>query len=378
MTERLMTLLHREADLLDVPPAPTTEILGAGRRLRRRRTRTAWAASAAAALVVAGGGGGVAPDGHPPRTLTPATPTPTGPFAWAVDDTVYLGSAATPVQMPEVAQTLYYTSAGILVRTNKDGSSDGGAPFHFELVAPDGTATKLGVTLGDVVPSTDPTEPFLAWATTTDGKIQVVVHDVTTDRDVATVDVPGTFTWGGWTAPPVSLAGDRVFVSLDDSTAVVDWRTGTTTTSSVLPGSVFPDISGGRTVLLHGRNSDQASAEIADAATGADLLDIPISKFDQVTLSPDGRFAMVASEGPMDPQSQSQSATQVYDVDAGTDVSVAVSAFDVGWTPQDDLFGVHGDQLKVCSATTGDCHATTVPKAEGQGLVRYTGRVYES
>ena len=32
-------------------------------------------------------------------------------------------------------QTLYYTSAGLLVRTNKDGASDGGAPFHFALVA---------------------------------------------------------------------------------------------------------------------------------------------------------------------------------------------------------------------------------------------------
>lgn len=379
MTERLMTLLHREADLLDVPPVPTTEILGAGRRLRRRR-RTVWAASAAVALVVVGGGGAVALNGSQQRTVTPAAPILSGPFAWAVDDTVYLGSAATPVQMPEVAQTLYYTSAGILVRTNKDGSSDGGAPFHFELVAPDGKATKLGVTLGEIVPSTDPTEPYLAWATMDGDQIRVVVHDVTTDRDVATVDVPGTFTWGGWTAPPVSLAGDRVFVSLDDSTAVVDWRTGTTTTSSVLPGSLFPDISGGRTVRLHGRNSDQASAEIADAATGADLLDIPISKFDQVSLSPDGRFAMVAAEGPVDPQSQSrsQASTQVYDVDAGTHVSVAVSAFDVGWTPQDDLFGVHGDQLTVCSASTGDCHATTVPKAEGQGMVRYTGRVYES
>ena len=379
MTERLSTLLHDEAETLDVPPAPTTEILGAGRRLRRRRTRSVWGAGAAFALVVAGAGGAVALHDAEAPDVTPATTTPTGPFAWALDDTVYLGPDATSVLMPEVAQTLYYTSAGILVRTNKDGTSDGGAPFHFELVTPDGTATRLGVTLGAVVPSTDPTEPYLAWATMSGDRIQVVVHDVATDQDVATVDVPGTFTWGGWSAPPVSLAGDKVFVTLDDATAVVDWRTGTTTTSSVLSGGEFPEVSGGRTVRIHGRGSGQATADIVDAASGADLLDIAISRFDQVTLSPDGRFAMVASDGPVQPRSQAAGASvQVYDVDAGTHVAVAVSAYDVGWTPQDDLFSVRGDRLSLCSATTGTCRSSSVPNVAGNGMVRYTGRVYES
>ncbi|WP_151081592.1 hypothetical protein [Nocardioides cynanchi] len=380
MTERLITLLHAEAETLDVPPAPTAEILGTGRRLQRRRTRTIWGTTALA-LALVGGGAAVALNtgGQGPDVAPTQVPTVTVPFAWGVDDTVYLGTEARAVPMPEVAQTLYYTSAGILVRTNKDGSSDGGAPFHFELVTPDGTATRLGVTLGEVVPSADPTEPYLAWATRVGDRIQVVVHDVATDRDVATVDVPGTYSWGGWPAPPVSLAGDRVFVSLDDSTAVVNWRTGTTTTSSVLPGGTFPEVSGGRTVRLHGRATDHASAAVVDAATGSDLLDIPISQVEQVSLSPDGRFAMVASAGPVDPRSQSQaSSTQVYDVDAGTHVSVDVSPFDVGWTPQDDLFGVRGDQLTLCGATTGTCHSSTVPRATGNGLVRYTGRVYES
>ena len=40
---------------------------------------------------------------------------------FAVDDTVYLDGGAAEVKMPEVAQTLYYTSAGLLVRTNKTG-----------------------------------------------------------------------------------------------------------------------------------------------------------------------------------------------------------------------------------------------------------------
>jgi hypothetical protein len=371
MTDRLMTLLHGEAETLDIPPAPATEILGAGRRLRNRRTRTIWATAALTLAVVTAGGAAVADSRDDGHTAAPTGTTPPVPFAWAVDDTVYLGADARAVAMPEVAQTLYYTSAGILVRTNKTGFSDGGAPFHFELVNNDGTATKLGVTLGDVVPSTDPTEPYLAWATMSGGKIQVVVHDVSTDRDVATVDVPGTFTWGGWDAPPVALSGDLVYVGNDDETAVVNWRTGASTTTAVLPGSKMPSVSGGRTVNLAGQGGKQATADIVDTATGRDVLDIPVGRFDQVTLAPDGRFAMVASD-------TQGSSFEVYDVDTGTHVSVQGSAYNVGWTPQDGLFGVQGDQLTLCDATTGDCHATTVPKANGHALVRYGGRIYES
>src|SRR3954451_20867705 len=168
MTDRLTSLLHDEVETLDVPPAPATEILGAGRRLRRRRTGTIWASGALVAAVVAGGAV-AARSGGDSQAPPPAAPPP-AQVAWAQDDTVYVGTDGHPVRMPEVAQTLYYTSAGIVVRTNKDGSSDGGAPFHFRLVKADGTSSKLGVTLGEVVPSTDPTEPYLAWATMTDGK----------------------------------------------------------------------------------------------------------------------------------------------------------------------------------------------------------------
>lgn len=359
MTERLATLMRGEADVLDVPAAPAREILATGHRLRRRRDLTRGAAGvsalavAAVAVVTLGGG-------HPSETL-PAAPSDVTPqVSWAVGDTVYLGDGSTTAPMPEVAQTLYYTSAGLLVRTNKDGSSDGGAPFHFELVTRDGTTTKLGVTLGEVVPSTDATEPYLAWATMTDGKIQIVVHDVGTDRDVATVDVPGTFDWGGWSAPPVALSGDLVYVGTNDKAEVVNWRTGEATTTDVVPGSSMPSVNGGREVV-HGNGS----MLVVDAETGKTLLDI--SSGGNVALSPDGRFAMVtAGQG-----------TDVYDIDTGSKVQVPSS----GWAWAYDgghVFRVHDSTLETCSTQTGQCQSTKAQQVGQHEMVRYPGVAFES
>ena len=368
MTERLTTLLNREADTFEVPAAPAADILGVGRRLRRRRTGTIWATAAVAVAVVAGGSVLVGTRGDD-QAVAPAAPPPVQ-VAWGAGDTVYVGTDGHAAQLPEVAQTLYYTSAGILVRTNKDGSSDGGAPFHFQLVKADGTTSKLDVTLGEVVPSTDPTQPYLAWATMTDGKIQVVVHDVSTDQDVATVDVPGAFSWGGWAAPPVSLAGDQVYVGTDGPTTVVNWRTGEATSSTVLPENYFPEVHGGRTVTVSDRGRQDAHARVVDALTGRTVLDIPIGRTAQVTLSPDGRFAKLGGF-------LNQKTFQVYDVDTGSKVTITGSSFDRGWTFDDGLFTVRRDQLTVCSATTGDCESSTVPAPAGAD-VRYAGDIYES
>jgi hypothetical protein len=359
MTDRLKTLLHSEAETLDVPPVPATEILGSGRRLRRRRTRTLWVSAALAVAVIAGGTvvAGARGDGHDPAPPVTATPSL---MAWAGADTVYVGSHGRRAQMPEVAQTLYYTSAGVLVRTNKDGASDGGAPFHFQLVREDGVATKLDLTLGEVVPSTDPAQPYLAWATMTDGKIQVVVRDVSTDRDVATVDVPGTFTWGGWEAPPVSLSGDEVYVATDDRAEVVDWRTGQTHPSDVVPGSTYLTVNGGH-VLTQGN-----AVEVLDADSGKVLLHLDTSA-DSAELSPDGRFAVVSRAGQ----------DQLYDLETGATSRVPLSSY--GWSSNSThVFGVQGSTLTTCSTSTGDCHDTSVPPVAGNTPVRYAGRAFES
>ncbi len=359
MTDRLATLLHGEVETLDIPAPPAPEILGAGRRLRRRRAWTQRGGAALlAAAVVAAGTIALQGRGH----STEATPATQGPpmIAYAVGDTVYLEGGA-PVKMPEVAQTLYYTSAGILVRTNKDGFSDGGAPFHFELVKPDGSATALDVTLGDVVPSTDPTEPYVAWATVTDGKIQVVVHDVSTDLDVATVDVPGTFSWGSWEAPPVSLSGDEVYVATDDKAEIVDWRTGETRPSDVVPGSMNTTVNGGHALIWQ-----RDLIQVLDADSGDVLLRVD-GEANDARLSPDGRFATVSRAGQ----------DEFYDLESGDTSRVSLSSW--GWSSDSsEVFSVAGSTLTTCSTTTGRCQDSSVPPVGRDGFVRYAGTANES
>ena len=84
--------------------------------------------------------------------------------------------------------------------------------MRFSLVRNDGSVQPLDVTFEEVVPSTDPTQPYLAYAQVTDGTVEVVVLDVTSETEVARVTVPGNLSWGGWRAPPVALDGDHVYV----------------------------------------------------------------------------------------------------------------------------------------------------------------------
>ncbi len=367
MTDRLATLLHGEVETLDLPSAPASEILAAGHRLRRRRTWTQRGVGAAALAVVATAAGVVTLGGGASEK-SPASGGTGGTFAYASGDHVFVGTGGTQATMPEFAQTLYYTSAGVLVRTNKDGSSDGGAPFHFELVKDDGTTTKLGVTLGEVTPSVDAAQPYLAWATMSGGHVRVIVHDVTTDRDVATVDVPGTFDWGGWDAPPVSLSGDHVYVAMNDTAQVVNWRTGAVSPSTTVPGSTFPDVQGGRMLRTHGDTT-----QVIDVTTGKSLLEVPGGVDSLVQLSPDGRFVMVSgNQGAARPTPE-----DVYDVGTGAKVRIPTSSW--GWSSDSSsVFRVEGATMTICSTVKADCHNVPVPSVGTKDFVRYAGFAYES
>ncbi len=149
MTDRLSELLHTEGDLLEVPPAPTGAIIAAGRSSRARaRAGRAVAVLAAAAVVAGGVGGALALTGR----SGPGEPAPSvvrdlsaaAAFeqqgAFAVGRTVYFGTSGEhTAEVPADVKQLYYTAAGVLVRSGKSPWTDSAGPSDYGLVTPTAT-----------------------------------------------------------------------------------------------------------------------------------------------------------------------------------------------------------------------------------------------
>lgn len=374
MTERLTTLMHEEVSALDIPPPAVTETLVRGRGLRRRRRATAVLVAVATVAVIAGtafAATRLAGDPATSRELEPAVDPDLG-AVFSVGTTVYFDDGRSHADIDDKAiKSMYYTSAGVLVRHGNNPWSDGGGPQRFSLVRPDGTVDPIDVVTEETVHSTDPDAPHLAYAEKVDGTVEIVVHDLTDDTEVARVPMPGDFQWGGWPAPPVALAGDLVYVGTDDTARAVNWRSGEITeVDTINPG--YPDVSGGHS-LREGRNQ----FAVVDVATGETLLEVPNDGMSFGDLSYDGRFLRIGSYMG-DPAS-----VDVYSVDDGTRVTIGERNVGLsGWTARGDVMGVGKDDVTVCSATTGDCRTTPFDLVPGSGKIprdlKLGGATYES
>jgi hypothetical protein len=374
MTDRLTALMHDEAAHLDIPAPPASAVLAQGRRLRRRRHVTTGLAAAAVLAVVASGAVGAAQLGAGTRAddVGPAVDPGLG-AVFSVGTTVYFEDGREHAQIDDKAiKSMYYTSAGILVRHGNNPWSDGGGPQRFSLVTPEGDVQPIDVVTEETVHSTDPNQPYLAYAETVDGTVEVVVHDLRTDREAARVPMPGDFRWGGWTAPPVSLGGDVVYVGTDGTAHAVNWRTGEVRETDAIPPG-YPDVSAGRSL-----EEQRDGLTVRDVATGEVLLEVPVdttSVFGDLSL--DGRFLRVVSY-----MGSEQPPVDVYAVEAGTKVTFDVDADLTGWTAEGDLMGVSEDGVVACGATTGDCETTPLDLAPGSGPLQETlklgGATYES
>jgi hypothetical protein len=374
MTERLSTLLHDEAHDLPIPAAPGDAILSRGRtKVRRRRIGAVAGVAAVASLGVALTTG---PDLRPAPGPADGAADPSG---WAVStgSTVHLGNGAT-AKLPAKIKSIYYTSAGTVVRTGRRSSTD--APDSaYALVTDDGAVHSLGLQLGDRAPSTDPTLPYLAYAEPRgeghDGW-NVVLRDVDTGDVAASVAVDGAFTWGGWNAPPVALDGDHVYVALDEATLDVDWRTGQVSPAPHMLGSFFPDVDGGRTVLVDDRAN---TSTVVDVATGRTLMQTSQDQ-GQLMLSPDGRFALVVGMAECDEDgtcTMEDPETEVLDVATGARIATLhLDSRDFGWTPDDRVLTTEGGAVETCSPRTGACEPTGTRL--GDGSIKVGGALYES
>jgi hypothetical protein len=302
------------------------------------------------------------------KGVDPATTAYLDHGAFATGETVHLGDGGN-VEVGEKVKVLYYTSAGLLVRSGRTPWTDDAGPSHYSLVAPDGTLRRLDLDLGDRVPATDPDQPVVAYADAAGpGRWDVVVRDVGTDEELSRTTVDGAFTWGGWEAPPVELDGDLVYVGLDDDIVAVDWRAGEVTTTS-LGGSSAPSVAGGHVV-----RSDRQSIDVVDLASDEVLYSTPRDGYPYITLSPDGRFAKVVQQDEREEQGFT-----VVDLRTGDETTIDQAAWDLGWTPEGNLISVDlkARELTTCTPTTGECNTSPISGPLG-GELKLAGNAYES
>ena len=300
--------------------------------------------------------------------------------AYAAGSQVFFGDLQQGVRIDDPAvRGLYYTSAGLLVRHGRDYVMDGSGPEGYSLVGTDGSVAGLDISLGDVSPSTDPTQPYLAYARPAAGEWEVIILDLRNGKPTAVVPVDGSFTWGGWDAPPVALAGDRVYVGLDDATVAVEWRTGRTT-ATPLGGSRYPDINADRMLQIDNAVSASTSVQVKDALTGEVLRDLPDVGDRWASLSPDGSRVLVLPYMPVDEDGRIGllDGAVLYSVDNGRSAEIRASPTGgYGWTPDGSVISVAGSQLTRCDLD-GCATMPIDPEAVGSGTVRLGGMVNES
>jgi hypothetical protein len=201
-----------------------------------------------------------------------------------------------------------------------------------------------------------------------------VVASLETGDEVARTTVDGRFTWGGWEAPPVSMADTRMWALFDAGWMEYDWATGSTRT--------VPGTAGAGLRAAHGRYAeypgwaDRGTADwiVKDFVTGEVVAAIPLERTSFATFSPDGRYLRVIEDAVDD---NSRPASKVVAVDTGNEVDLPDRAT-YGWTPDGHLVSVdaENDRLTVCDPATGDCDR--IDLEIGSGKVRLGGLSYES
>ena len=353
MTDRLTALMSAEADRLDVPSPPAADVLTRGRSLRRRH-RAGQAVAGLAVLAVIGSGvvylqdpgeeQGAAID---PAAAGEASSDRGVGAAFAIGTTVYLDEGETSAAIDDKAvKSLYYTSAGVLVRHGNNSYSDGGGPQRFSLITPEGTVKPLDLVTEETVHATDPTQPYVVYVQRVDKVATLHVRDVTTDREVASVDLPDAT--DPYSSP--ALDGDTVYVRNGDSVFVVDWRSGEVATSDSLTSEI---VAGGHAVAGYGE-----SPTIIEVSTGEVVLaaDLAPDSYGYFRLSPDGSSALLAAEDMNYVEGETVFMSSVYDVTSGEAATVPGASYDFGWTAGGDLFKVSDDGvLTTCAVATGDC-----------------------
>jgi len=367
MTDRLSQLLHDEADRLDVPPVAADVALGRGRGMRRRR-RTFTALAAAAVVVLLGTGGVVVTealrDDGTTRLSDAAAYEQHG--VWMADGALHIGNSS--VEIDAKINAVYYTAAGVVVRTGPTGDHTSPGAGYLSLVRPDGSVSRLSPRLDDVEPGTSPDSPLIAFARPAGSGFEAVVWDVDTNRKVAAVPFDGAFTWGGWAAPPVSLSGAHVFASLDHHTLAINWRTGAIEPLAGSPGSRWEEIAADSWA------DEESGRVVVRTLDGEPLLTVTeTGDWGEALLSPDGRYVIVQPELELPGDGPPAS---LHEIATGDSRQLADTEGPWGWTPDGHALTLSGNEVLSCTAITQDC--TTIAEVDDPSSVRMADAYYGS
>jgi hypothetical protein len=285
--------------------------------------------------------------------------------AFALGRDLYIGDQH--LRWPESVKAIYYTSAGIVVRSG--GSSDTNeGESHYELVTPTGERTRINVDVGvgDRIAGFEPDSSRFAYATQDDGRLEVVVRDVVADRELARVTVLDHPVETGWEAPPASIDGDLVWVRTDPGWTEVNWRTGEVRR---VPGTEDTyELQNGRYAVQRGE-----VWEVRAMADRSLVGEVHLNKGWYAFFSPDGSLMR---SFPNDTRSHDETPPAwVHDVASGIRFKHAGAGYDIGWTPDGHLMVLDGHEVRTCEPMAELC---TVRAFDGDGTVRLGGSPYES
>jgi hypothetical protein len=369
MTERLSQLLRDEATALDVPPPDPGAALARGRGLRRRRTTVTAMATVATIALLSAGGVVVADSlrGDDGVQLSDAAAYDQH-GVWMADGALHVGNHT--VDIDAKINAVYYTSAGVVVRSGPTGDQPTGPDDgYLTLVRPDGTTKALRPRLADVEPASSPDSPLLAFARPADTGYEAVVWNVDTDEQVAAVPFDGGLRWAGWAAPPVSMSGDVVYASVDGEVLAINWRTGAVGPLPGAPGSRWEEIRGDTW-------ADEQSGQVVVRDLGGDeLLTVRFEgDWGEASLSPDGRYVVVIPE--VDVPGEDEAPITLHEIATGEARDLAGDQLPLGWTPDGHVLQLSGRVILSCTAIDQAC--TTVGEVEDPDSVRLAEAYYGS
>lgn len=372
MTETLKELLHDEATRVDVPPLHTDALMQRGRVIRRRRRAVV---GLAALGLLAAAGGGTAVTVAALRSSEDAVTFSSTRYqeegALSVDAELYVAGEHVPFD--ESVKSFLYTSVGTVVRSGTSPWTDDADVDHYTLVRPDGSRRQVDLTTNDRVVSTEPDSTHLAYADPNGDRWDLVVMDLETGKELARTTVTGTFTWGGWEAPPVALDGDLVWVHFDSGWTELDWRTGAV---REVPGTqrVY-EVANGRYAV---QRADGWWA-VRSMETGEQLARLHLPELWYGMFSPDGSRVKFFDQEAGAPGNDDGPPAFVYDLETGKRTPLTGMPWDYGWTPDGDLLTIEDGDVRTCAVPGGTCLPTGLSLDVGKdSVVKLGGNAYES